>query len=229
MGGLDPSHSTSCTTSEEAPCPPLRSTAPQRIDRKISLAASSASPGVRMRRPSSASASGMLGVTSRQRGSNRSRIRRTPSASTSGVPLEETMTGSQTTASHGERSRYSTTSRTTWAEPSMPILMAWARMSSSSARSDSRTLSALGSSTCRTPREFCAVSAVSTAHPCTPSEWNASKSAWMPAPPPESEPAMVQASGRASQSHHRSPSQSQISHRSAIAPRGDIGGKGKGD
>src|SRR5471032_1526632 len=46
-----------------------------------------------------------------------------------------------------------------------------------------------------TPRVFCAVSAVITDKPYAPSAENAFRSAWMPAPPPESEPAMVRTLG----------------------------------
>jgi len=46
----------------------------------------------------------------------------------------------------------------------------------------------------RTPCVFCAVSAVITDAPYTPSAENVFKSAWMPAPPLESEPAMVRRS-----------------------------------
>src|SRR5882672_1440619 len=44
-----------------------------------------------------------------------------------------------------------------------------------------------------TPCVFCAVSAVMTEAPYTPSAEKVFRSAWMPAPPPESEPAMVTA------------------------------------
>ena len=47
--------------------------------------------------------------------------------------------------------------------------------------------------TARTPRVFCAVSATITEVPKTPNCWNVLRSAWIPAPPPESEPAMVSA------------------------------------
>src|ERR1700722_6531935 len=46
-----------------------------------------------------------------------------------------------------------------------------------------------------TPRVFCAVSAVTTEAPKTPSAAKLLRSAWMPAPPDESEPAMVSAIG----------------------------------
>ena len=48
-------------------------------------------------------------------------------------------------------------------------------------------------STARTPRVFCAVSATMTDVPKTPNCWKVLRSAWMPAPPPESEPAIVSA------------------------------------
>src|SRR6266536_5504215 len=52
------------------------------------------------------------------------------------------------------------------------------------------------SCTARTPSVFCAVIAVIALAPYTPSAWNVLRSACMPAPPPESEPAIVRATGR---------------------------------
>ena len=46
-----------------------------------------------------------------------------------------------------------------------------------------------------TPTVFCAVSATIAEAPCTPQRANAFRSAWIPAPPPESEPAIVSATG----------------------------------
>ena len=46
-----------------------------------------------------------------------------------------------------------------------------------------------------TPTVFCAVIAVIAVIPCTPQRANAFRSAWIPAPPPESEPAIVSAAG----------------------------------
>ena len=46
-----------------------------------------------------------------------------------------------------------------------------------------------------TPTVFCAVSAVIAVIPCTPQRANAFKSAWIPAPPPESEPAIDRQAG----------------------------------
>ena len=42
-----------------------------------------------------------------------------------------------------------------------------------------------------TPTVFCAVTAVITLIPKTPNWWKVLRSAWIPAPPPESEPAIV--------------------------------------
>src|SRR3954467_9687527 len=46
-----------------------------------------------------------------------------------------------------------------------------------------------------TPTVFCAVIAVIAVMPCTPAAANALRSAWMPAPPPESEPAIARTRG----------------------------------
>ena len=46
-----------------------------------------------------------------------------------------------------------------------------------------------------TPTVFCAVIAVIAVMPCTPQAANALRSAWMPAPPPESEPAIERTRG----------------------------------
>ena len=43
---------------------------------------------------------------------------------------------------------------------------------------------------------FCTVTAVIAVIPKTPSALNVFRSAWIPAPPPESEPAIVRARGR---------------------------------
>ena len=53
--------------------------------------------------------------------------------------------------------------------------------------------SAGSSCTAVTPTVFWAVSATSAVVPCTPAAANAFRSAWMPAPPPLSEPAIVNA------------------------------------
>ena len=50
-------------------------------------------------------------------------------------------------------------------------------------------------STASTPTVFCAVIAVIAVIPCTPQRANAFRSAWIPAPPPESEPAIESTAG----------------------------------
>ena len=64
-------------------------------------------------------------------------------------------------------------------------------------RNWARTASTGSSQQPCTPSEFCAVTAVSTLMPCTPSASIVFRSAWMPAPPPESEPATVSTRGGA--------------------------------
>ena len=75
----------------------------------------------------------------------------------------------------------------------MPLLRATGGRSSASA-SICRITRATGSvSHARTPTVFCAVTAVMTVVPKTPNWWKVLRSAWIPAPPPESDPAMVRA------------------------------------
>src|SRR5262249_26141076 len=76
---------------------------------------------------------------------------------------------------------------------SMPHLAAWAPKSPRTERSCWATKAGGRFSTPWTPSEFCAVTAVSTDMPNTRNAENVLRSAWMPAPPPESEPAMVRA------------------------------------
>ena len=77
----------------------------------------------------------------------------------------------------------------------MPILTASTPMSSATARTCS-TMNAPGTGwTPVTPTVFCAVSAVSAVMPWTPQRANALRSAWIPAPPPESEPAIESTAG----------------------------------
>src|SRR5207248_4186173 len=87
----------------------------------------------------------------------------------------------------------SATAPTRRADPSIPDFTALGGRSSASASSWRVTSSAGTGSHPRTPTVFCAVTAVITLVPNTPNWWNVFRSAWMPAPPPESEPAMVRA------------------------------------
>src|ERR1051326_7610420 len=79
------------------------------------------------------------------------------------------------------------------ADESMPIFTASAPKSVRTASICARTNAGGTSWTPCTPTEFCAVRAVSTDMPNTRNAENVLRSAWMPAPPPESEPAIVSA------------------------------------
>ncbi len=63
-------------------------------------------------------------------------------------------------------------------------------MSSTTARTCATIISGGTAWTAVTPTVFCAVIAVIAVIPCTPQAANAFRSAWIPAPPPESEPAI---------------------------------------
>ena len=78
---------------------------------------------------------------------------------------------------------------------SMPHLAASAPKSSSTESSCWATKAGGRFSTPWTPMEFCAVTAVITDIPNTRKAEKVLRSAWMPAPPPESDPAMVRALG----------------------------------
>src|SRR5437879_9056825 len=87
----------------------------------------------------------------------------------------------------------SATASTRDADPSMPDFVAAGGRSSASASSWRVTSSAGTGSHASTPTVFWAVTAVTTLVPNTPNWWNVFRSAWSPAPPPESEPAIVRA------------------------------------
>ena len=78
---------------------------------------------------------------------------------------------------------------------SIPHLAAPAPKSERTERSWSATKEGGRFSTPWTPREFCAVTAVMTDMPNTRKALKVLRSAWIPAPPPESDPAMVSAFG----------------------------------
>src|SRR5919198_4385507 len=81
------------------------------------------------------------------------------------------------------------------AEKSIPVLAASTPISAKTASSCARTNSGCTSSTAVTPTVFCAVSATITVEPWQPAAANAFRSAWIPAPPPESDPAIVRHRG----------------------------------
>ena len=83
--------------------------------------------------------------------------------------------------------------------PSSPRRRRCPRLRRGSVRRRSRGES---SSTLDTPTVFCTVTAVIAVMPRTPRALNVFRSAWIPAPPPESEPAIVRARGRESVRAH---------------------------
>ena len=80
-------------------------------------------------------------------------------------------------------------------EKSIPVFAASTPMSSKTASSCARMNSGGSSYTLVTATVFCAVSATRALMPWQPAAAKAFRSAWMPAPPPESDVAMVNARG----------------------------------
>ncbi len=78
---------------------------------------------------------------------------------------------------------------------SIPVLTTSAPMSSRTASIWPRRVSAGTVWKPRTPCVFCSVTAVMADAPYTPQAWKVLRSAWMPAPPPESDPAIVSTRG----------------------------------
>ena len=79
----------------------------------------------------------------------------------------------------------------TVAEARNPVLAAWVPISVTTDSIWPATMSAGISWKPVTPSEFCTVTAVTAASACTPSRARVRVSACNPAPPPESDPAMV--------------------------------------
>src|SRR5688500_16713920 len=151
-----------------------------------------------MRMPHSSSASGILGVSTVAKGNRRVRNASSASSSSSLAPEVATMTGSTTSCAGRCVSIASATAWMTFAFASIPSLTAPMRKSSKQASICARRKPISGTWTAVTPRVFCAVSAAIAERPCTPCAAKVFRSAWIPAPPPESEPAMVSAqTGRA--------------------------------
>src|SRR3989442_8377189 len=143
--------------------------------------------------PDRTSASGMLGVTTSASG--RSLVFSAPIASSfrRRAPLLATITGSTTRFGTRWRLSAAATASRILVLDSMPVLAASMPMSSATASICAATTSASISWMRVTARVFCAVMAVIAEVPNTPSAPNVLRSAWMPAPPPESDPAMVRA------------------------------------
>mmetsp|Transcript_20626 Transcript_20626/g.46533 ORF Transcript_20626/g.46533 Transcript_20626/m.46533 type:complete len:223 (-) Transcript_20626:35-703(-) len=183
-------------------------TAPHRINLRISSAASSTTClGARQSAPGSSpsrtSASTKFGVTRLLKGPRRSRTAARAVSSPNRAPDVATNTGSRTTGTRGRfgarlaknRSRPSAMAWTASAEPTMPILMASAGRSLAKASTWAAMHSGVAAWTWVTPTEFWAVRAVTTLQPWHPKSRIVGRSAWIPAPPPLSLPAMVHTTG----------------------------------
>lgn len=109
--------------------------------------------------PVSADASGAFGVSSVARGISRSRTAATASAASRDAPPFATITGS-ITAGRQASSNSRAASSTAAISPSIPVLMASAPMSDSTARAWASTISSGIGWTPVTPRVFCTVTAV---------------------------------------------------------------------
>ena len=158
-------------------------------------AASSMSGSVATAMPASAPASWRFGVTTVASGSISLTSAARASGSSSESPDLAIMTGSSTTCPCASARSRPATSAMIGAVESMPIFTASAPKSDSTESSCLPTNAGGRLKTPWTPTEFCAVTAVSTLMPKTRNAENVLRSAWMPAPPPESDPAMVSALG----------------------------------
>ena len=115
------------------------------------------------------------------------------SASTS--PLVATITGSNTIGTPASASSRSATAFAVSADPIMPIFTASTPISPTTESICAITISVGTGCTACTPSVFCAVIAVIAVIAWPPSIVTVLISAWMPAPPPESEPAMIRTRG----------------------------------
>ena len=136
----------------------------------------------------------MFGVSSVARGRRSSRSASTASGRSSRSPLFATITGSTTTRSSWSSTALAT-ARMMAAEDSMPVFAAPTGKSETTAAIWEETSSGSISWTPVTATVFCAVTAVIAERPYTPCAAKVFRSAWIPAPAPESDPAMVRATG----------------------------------
>ena len=145
--------------------------------------------------PASARASGRFGVATVARGTSRS----TSAACASGVEQARRRTRRPSpgrpppACPPPAAASASATASIAGTAPTIPIFTASIPRSSATARTWATIMRGLTGSTAVTATVFCAVIAVIAVVPCTPAAANALRSAWMPAPPPESEPAMDEA------------------------------------
>src|SRR5579875_3181754 len=161
-------------------------------------ASSASAPSSSAVAPASTRASGRFGVATVTRGSSPSPRARRASRSSSRAPDSDTITGSSTTGGRVGRISPSSSSAPATATivsavPSIPTLTASTPMSRATARTCARIIAGETLSIASTPTVLYAVIAVIAVMPWTPHAANAFRSAWIPAPPPESEPAIVSA------------------------------------
>src|SRR3989442_6601281 len=158
-------------------------------------AAASMSASVATGMPASTLASWRFGVTTVASGSISLTSAARASGSSSGSPDLAIITGSSTIWCCPYALRRLATSAMIGAVESMPIFTASAPKSESTEWICVPMNSGGRLKTPWTPTEFWAVTAVITLIPKTRNAEKVLRSAWMPAPPPESEPAMVRAFG----------------------------------
>ena len=137
-------------------------------------------------KPQSASASGRFGVTTAARGS-RMRTRAAGASRSRASPPLATITGSRTRGQSECSASLAATDSMIPALESMPILTASAPMSFATESICGRRSSG-GTQDALHARVFCAVRAVMAHVPNTPCAAKVFRSAWIPAPPPESDP-----------------------------------------
>ena len=148
------------------------------------------STGAKISHPDSAWASGMLGVTTVARGNSSSRRAVAASLSSRREPLVATITGSTTTFWAPCCRSFWAMTRMSPAEDTMPTFTASGRMSWNTASICWPKKAGSTSKMLVTPKVFCTVSAVMAHMAYTPFMVIVFRSAWMPAPPLGSLPAM---------------------------------------
>mmetsp|Transcript_5882 Transcript_5882/g.15690 ORF Transcript_5882/g.15690 Transcript_5882/m.15690 type:complete len:226 (+) Transcript_5882:326-1003(+) len=182
-------------------CPPLTN-AQEGPRAQRSRAASCMSSTLSIfRPPSKSSASGRFGVTRVAIGKSSDLRLWMASSCRSTWPLVVTMTGSRTKRLRQSSTgpalslRTSATPTTVSLVPSIPVLMTSAPRSSKTDLICCCTKSTFTGKMPCTPCVFCAVSAAIAVMPNAPKAVQLLRSAWMPAPPPLSEPAMMSTRG----------------------------------
>ena len=128
----------------------------------------------------------------------RMRVRSAPTASSGSntCPCLETNTGSTTRLGIAVSATTSATASTMGAFASIPVFAASTPMSDATARTSSATVPGEIASKPWTPSVFWTVTAVMAVIPKTPNAEKVLRSAWIPAPPPESLPAIESARDR---------------------------------